>query len=70
MVFNFELSVIPGYSWCDLKLTFGFVPLYSHDVDGAATGPLDPKEIKLTNIKDVVKKWQVAMYEGNGWNSV
>jgi hypothetical protein len=53
-----------------LTLTFGFFLLFSHDVDGAATGPLDPKEIKLTDIKDVVKKWQVAMHEGNGWNSV
>ena len=70
MVFNFELSVRSCKSRCVMALSFGFFLLCRHDVDGAATGPLDPQEIKLTNIKDVVKKWQVAMHEGNGWNSV
>ena len=40
----------------------------SHDVDGTPSGPLEPKKNKLTDIKKIHQKWQVAMYEGNGWN--
>jgi hypothetical protein len=49
----------------ELRMTFNFE---LHDVDADPSSVLEPKKIQLTDLKKIHKKWQVAMYEGNGWN--
>lgn len=51
----------------ELRMCFHFE---MHDLDGTPAGPLENKRIDLRDLKRVIEKWQVAMYEGNGWNSV
>lgn len=31
---------------------------------------MKPSSFKLTQLKQIIGRWQKAMFEGNGWNSI
>lgn len=40
------------------------------DMDGNAAGPLFVSDWKLSQLKEIVGRWQKVMIEGGGWNSL
>ncbi|GHJ89286.1 hypothetical protein NliqN6_5688 [Naganishia liquefaciens] len=52
----------------ELQMVFQFE---MHDLDGGdAANPMKPSPFKLTQLKQIIGRWQKAMFEGNGWNSI
>ncbi|KAJ9118658.1 hypothetical protein QFC22_003878 [Naganishia vaughanmartiniae] len=52
----------------ELQMVFQFE---MHDLDGGdAANPMKPSPFKLTQLKEIIGRWQQAMFEGNGWNSI
>ncbi|KAJ9101239.1 hypothetical protein QFC21_003458 [Naganishia friedmannii] len=52
----------------ELQMVFQFE---MHDLDGGdAANPMKPSPFKLTQLKKIIGRWQQAMFEGNGWNSI
>lgn len=51
----------------ELNMIFQFELM---DLDGSVESPMKPKEWKLVDLKKVIEKWQLAMSQNNGWNSL
>jgi hypothetical protein len=41
-----------------------------HDLDGSETHPMKPRKWELSELKQIVDKWQIEMINAGGWNSL
>lgn len=66
--FTHDASTLIKYVRDDeLRMIFQFE---MHDLDGTPSGPISDKKMRLRNLKQVLEKWQHAMHDGDGWNSI
>ncbi|KAG9524747.1 glycoside hydrolase family 13 protein, partial [Aureobasidium melanogenum] len=62
-----EILKCVGYDRKELNMIFNFDMV---DMDHGPGGKFSPKEWQMTDLKDIVSKWQSFMYGSGGWNAL
>jgi glycosidase len=62
-----EILKCVGYDRKELNMIFNFDMV---DMDHGPGGKFSPKEWQMTDLKDIVSKWQSFMYGNGGWNAL
>lgn len=62
-----EILKCVGYDRKELNMIFNFDMV---DMDHGPGGKFSPKDWQMTDLKDIVSKWQSFMYGNGGWNAL
>lgn len=62
-----EIVKAVGFDRGELAMAFQFEIM---DIDHGSAGKFSPHQYRMSDLKDIVSKWQNFMYQGGGWNAL